>query len=80
MKDYQEHEDYTNDPEKRRYESLLRAVRAADEQVKRLEYWSDVKEMVQEGETKGAVDTEQGWGPGWQGVDSSGPAGPEQVK
>ncbi|KAI9789111.1 MAG: hypothetical protein M1816_006361 [Peltula sp. TS41687] len=80
MKHRSEHEDYSNDAEKRRYESLLRAVKAADEEVKGLEYWSDVKEMVQEGETAGGVDTAQGWGPGWQGIDASGPAGPEQDK
>lgn len=79
-RNHREHEDYTNDTEERRYQNLLQAVKAADEQVRRLEYWSDVKELVQEGETEGAVDTAQGWGSEWQGIDASGPAGTEQVK
>ena len=65
----------TDDAAKRRFDGLRRAVTAADDQVRRLEYWSDVKDMVQKGETKGGVDAAQGWGPGWQGVDASGPAG-----
>ncbi|KAK3679063.1 hypothetical protein LTR78_001516 [Recurvomyces mirabilis] len=32
----------------KRAENLHRAVRAADEQVKRLEYWSDIKEMAKQ--------------------------------
>ncbi|KAJ4407670.1 hypothetical protein N0V85_004341 [Neurospora sp. IMI 360204] len=60
----------------RREENLHEAVKRADEEVRRLEYWSDVKEMVVEGETKYGVDTDKGWDPSWQGVDSSGPAQP----
>ncbi|KAK3501802.1 hypothetical protein B0T13DRAFT_211204 [Neurospora crassa] len=60
----------------RREENLHQAVKRADEEVRRLEYWSDVKEMVIEGETKDAVSTKKGWDPRWQGVDNSGPAQP----
>ncbi|MCJ1302060.1 hypothetical protein MMC08_004861 [Hypocenomyce scalaris] len=60
--------------EKRRVDNLHKAVHAADEQVKVLEYWSDVKDMAERGETKGAADDDQGWGSGWQGLDASGPA------
>ncbi|KAK3402792.1 hypothetical protein B0T20DRAFT_399160 [Sordaria brevicollis] len=60
----------------RREENLRQAVKHADEEVRRLEFWSDVKEMVIEGETKGGVDTDKGWDPSWQGVDQSGPAQP----
>lgn len=60
----------------RREENLHQAVKRADEEVRRLEFWSDVKEMVIEGETKGGVDTDKGWDPSWQGVDNSGPAQP----
>lgn len=60
----------------RREENLHQAVKRADEEVRRLEYWSDVKEMVIEGETKDAVSTKKGWDPSWQGVDNSGPAQP----
>ncbi len=35
-----------DDVEKRRIDNLLNAVKAADEQVKRLEYWSDVKDVA----------------------------------
>ncbi|KAL3424488.1 Meiotically up-regulated gene 65 protein [Phlyctema vagabunda] len=53
--------------------NLQDAVHAADEEVKKLEYWSDVKEMAEKGETQGAVDGDQGWGDNWKGVDDSGP-------
>lgn len=66
-------EEETGDVERRRVDSLEKALRVADEQVRRLEYWSDVKEMAQDGETQGAVDPVQEWGPEWQGVDTSQP-------
>jgi len=59
--------------EKRRLDNLEAAVKHADEEVKRLEYWSDVKDMAEKGETKGAVDEAQGWDPRWTGLDGSGP-------
>lgn len=61
-------------PERAR--NLSAAVKHADEEVRRLEYWSDVKMVVAEGESKGAVDERQGWDPGWQGLDRSGPKAP----
>ncbi|KAK3309167.1 uncharacterized protein B0T15DRAFT_526391 [Chaetomium strumarium] len=60
----------------RRVENLAAAVKHADEEVRRLEYWSDVKSMAEEGESKGAVDHKQGWDPTWRGVDKSGPSAP----
>lgn len=57
-------------------ENLTAAIKHADEEVKRLEYWSDVKEMVVEGESKGAMEHGQGWDERWRGVDNSGPAEP----
>jgi hypothetical protein len=57
-------------------DNLTAAIKHADEEVKRLEYWSDVKEMVVEGESKGAMDQGQGWDETWRGVDNSGPAKP----
>lgn len=60
----------------RREENLHQGVKRADEEVRRLEFWSDVKEMVIEGETNSGVDTDKGWDPSWQGVDQSGPAQP----
>lgn len=57
----------------RQAESLLNAVRAADDQVKRLEYWSDIKGMAHKGETLGATDENNNWDPKkWQGLDPSG--------
>lgn len=65
------------DPElDRRVTNLAAAVEHADEEVRRLEYWSDVKGMAKEGVSKGAVDYQQGWSPAWRGVDNSGPSVP----
>ena len=52
------------------------AVKNADEEVRKLAYWSDVKRMAESGETHGAAETGKGWGQAWQGVDQSGPAEP----
>ena len=60
----------------KRVTNLAAAVQHADEEVKRLEYWSDVRGMVQEGAIKGAVDEGQGWNSDWQGLDRSGPKAP----
>lgn len=57
----------------RRIGYLKAAITAADEEVKRLEFWSDIKMMAEEGETKGAVDEEKGWGEEWAGLDNSMP-------
>lgn len=63
-----------DDPtETRRIENLHAATESADEEVRRLEYWSDIKEMAYTGDTKGAVDVEQGWDESWAGLDNSGP-------
>lgn len=56
--------------------NLGEAVKHADEEVRRLEYWSDVKGMAEEGDSKGAVDRKKGWHEDWQGVDRSGPSAP----
>jgi hypothetical protein len=65
------------DPElDRRVKHLAAAIEHADEEVRRLEYWSDVKGMAEEGDSKGAVDQKQGWDPSWRGVDKSGPPPP----
>ncbi len=44
--------------------NLAAAVKHADEEVRRLEYWSDVKGMAEEGSAKGASNGKQGWDPG----------------
>jgi hypothetical protein len=62
------------DPAKqRRLDNLEAAVQHADEEVKKLEFWSDVKDMAERGETKGAVDASQGWDKTWIGLDHSAP-------
>ncbi|KAK3301417.1 uncharacterized protein B0H64DRAFT_353273 [Chaetomium fimeti] len=63
-----------------RVKNLAAAVTHADEEVKRLEYWSDAKDIAEEGGSKGAVDQEQGWDSTWRGVDRSGPSGPPAPK
>ena len=59
----------------RRRDDLTRAARAADEQIRQLEFWSDIRRTVREGDSYGATAAEQGWGADWQGVDESGPGG-----
>jgi len=60
--------------ERRRIDNLEGALKAADDEVKRLEFWSDIKDMAVQGETKGAVDESQGWDQRkWTGLDDSGP-------
>jgi hypothetical protein len=63
-----------NATDKKRLDNLEAAVKAADEEVKRLEYWSDIKNMADQGEIKGAVDDSQGWDrKTWTALDDSGP-------
>jgi hypothetical protein len=57
----------------RKLDHLAKAVKHADEEVKKLEFWSDVKYIAESGATKGAVDEAQGWDDKWAGLDRSGP-------
>lgn len=72
--------------EKRRIDGLLRGVEAAEREVQRLEYWSDVRDVVRKGETFGAVKGKKDgiagglgaeWDHGWVGLDASGADGEE---
>ncbi|KAI1308351.1 hypothetical protein F5Y03DRAFT_393586 [Xylaria venustula] len=56
-------------------ENLAAAIKHADEEVRKLEFWSDIKGMAENGETIGAVDHQKGWDSGWQGLDKSGAKG-----
>ncbi|KAF3761178.1 hypothetical protein M406DRAFT_267991 [Cryphonectria parasitica EP155] len=47
----------------RRSNNLRAAIRHADEEVQTLEYWSDVRKLVKEGDTDAAADKSQGLGP-----------------
>ncbi|KAF1981329.1 hypothetical protein K402DRAFT_398608 [Aulographum hederae CBS 113979] len=60
-------EDDKSNDEWRRREALEKAVRAADEECKQLEYWSDIRDVVRKGDTIG-----EGWGKQWAGLDGSG--------
>lgn len=60
----------------RRCNNLKAAIRHADEECKRLEYWSDIRKIVKEGQTNSATDKCE-WGAKWSGVDNSGPAAPD---
>ncbi|KAI0134736.1 meiotically up-regulated 65 protein [Xylariales sp. AK1849] len=58
-----------------RVTNLAAAIKHADEEVRRLEYWSDIKGMAENGQSRGAVEGDRGWEPGWDGIDKSGAAG-----
>ena len=62
---------------RRKAENLKAAIKHGDEEIRRLEYWSDVKGMVNSGQTRTAVDKNKGWDDSWQGLDHSGPAEPD---
>jgi len=62
-----------DEAEERYIDNLLKAIHAADDQRKRLEYWSDLRAMARKGETFGAADPSHGWGHGWEGDDDSTP-------
>jgi hypothetical protein len=61
---------------KERHEAVKSALKHADEEVRKLAYWSDVKHMAVEGKSRHAVDEEKGWENGWEGLDNSGPSHP----
>jgi hypothetical protein len=59
-----------DEAEGRYIDNMLNAFEAADDHSKRLEYWSDLREMSRKGEILGG--TKQGWGHVWQHVGTSG--------
>ncbi|KAF1971265.1 hypothetical protein BU23DRAFT_185157 [Bimuria novae-zelandiae CBS 107.79] len=61
-----------NEAEERRISNLLKAVEAADAECKKLEYWSDIKKLAEEGKAGSATDPNAGWNEKWQGLDASG--------
>jgi hypothetical protein len=62
--------------EERRINNLLKAVEAADSECKKLEYWSDIKNLTEEGKAGNATDPSMGWDEKWQGLDVSGASCP----
>ncbi|KAF5026318.1 hypothetical protein F66182_1582 [Fusarium sp. NRRL 66182] len=65
---------------RQRNQALKDAVYHADEEVRKLAYWSDVKQMTENGEAKDAVNEDKGWDESWEGVDQSGGAHPLRDK
>ncbi|KAM0485294.1 hypothetical protein ACHAPX_001278 [Trichoderma viride] len=66
---------------KLRKEALDAAAKHAEEEVCKLAYWSDVKQMAENGELRDAVDTCEGLGDNpWQGLDKSAPEPPRNGK
>lgn len=62
-------------------DNLAGAIKHADEEVRRLEYWSDIKGMTEDGEAVRAVDHREGWDAEcWQGLDQSGAPGIDEDK
>lgn len=62
-----------NKARERRIDNLKRAARAADDECKKLEYWSDIRNLTQNGKVPDATDPEKGWDPKrWEGLDGSG--------
>lgn len=71
----------TNTSELReRNQALKDAIGHADEEVRRLAYWSDIKQMAEGGEARDAVKENEGWDDSWEGVDQSGGAHPQGDK
>ena len=71
----------TNTTELReRNQALKDAIHHADEEVRKLAYWSDVKQMAESGEAEQAVKGDKGWDASWEGVDQSGGAHPLREK
>lgn len=60
------------DAETRRIDNLLKSIEAADAECKKLEFWSDIRKLVQEGAAGNATDQKDGWDEKWQGLDESG--------
>jgi hypothetical protein len=46
----------------RKIENLKKAAAAADQEVKKMEFWSDVKDIVRRVESVGAEAEQEGWG------------------
>ncbi|KAF1842925.1 uncharacterized protein K460DRAFT_418089 [Cucurbitaria berberidis CBS 394.84] len=61
-----------SETEERRIDNLLKAVEAADSECKKLEYWSDIRNLAEEGKAGEATDPSRGWDEKWQGLDGSG--------
>ncbi|KAJ6440302.1 meiotically up-regulated 65 protein [Purpureocillium lavendulum] len=66
----------------RRKEALDAAIMHAHEEVRKLAYWSDMKQMAESGDLRNSLDSEQGWydADTYRGLDQSGPSAPNRGK
>jgi hypothetical protein len=62
-----------DEAEGRYIDNVLKAFEAADDHSKRLEYWSDLRELSRKGEVSGPA--KQAWSHGWQNAGHSGQKG-----
>ena len=74
--EHKERGEKEDEVEERRINNLLKAVEAADAECKKLEYWSDIRKLAEDGDAGNATDSSSGWDHGWQGLDKSGAAHP----
>ncbi|KAI9657670.1 MAG: hypothetical protein M1821_002846 [Bathelium mastoideum] len=67
-------------PTETRYiDALLRAATAAEHELRRLDYWSDIKATVRDGDGNGLLSSSPAdWGVAWRGLDSP-VGGPEKA-
>lgn len=56
-----------------RHRDIKQAIDAAEREIKNFEYWSDIRGVIQSGDTLNAADEGHGWDESWQGLDRSGP-------
>ncbi|KJZ76277.1 hypothetical protein HIM_04359 [Hirsutella minnesotensis 3608] len=80
MKELGNKDDEEKNKLRERKEALDAAIKHAEEEVTRLAYWSDVKQMAQDGELRDSLDSEQGWFDANSGLDQSGPPAPNKGK
>jgi hypothetical protein len=73
--EHKQREEAEDEHEKKSIDNLLNAMNIADEQCRRLEYWSDIKTMEQKGGVFGSADHSHNHDHDWQGEATSHPEG-----
>jgi hypothetical protein len=68
--EHKAHNEPEDEAEGRYIDNMLKAFQAADDHSKRLEYWSDLREMSRKSEISGGA--EQDWGHGCQSAGTNG--------
>lgn len=73
-KHHEDRDEAEGSKERQRIDNLLKAVHAAEEEVKDLEYWSDIQQIARSGHASGVANGSSEWpSEQWQGLDPSGP-------